>query len=159
MSEYPKRDGNFLDDMGACKVCGGEIPEGHTDNCDIWKLEREVKELRAALEKVLGSPTLRVAAEVAAARNAEIAELRRQLKDASAIRLAEWCKEERSQGNGGCGACSICCSELRDQLAAKAIVLGHAATPEWCVSVDSHHKATEEIVVELRAKLAAAVQD
>jgi hypothetical protein len=30
--------------------------------------------------------------------------------------MAETCKEERAMGNGGCGACSICCSELRRQL-------------------------------------------
>jgi len=37
------------------------------------------------------------------------------LKDVSAIRLAEWCRDERRDGNGGCGACSICCTELRDE--------------------------------------------
>lgn len=30
--------------------------------------------------------------------------------------MAEWCKEERAKGSGGCGACSICCGELREEL-------------------------------------------
>ncbi len=34
-----ERDGNWMDKWGACKVCGGEIPHGHSDNCDIHKLE------------------------------------------------------------------------------------------------------------------------
>ena len=39
-----ERDGNWVDKWGACKVCGGEIPYGHTENCDIWKLERAERE-------------------------------------------------------------------------------------------------------------------
>lgn len=35
------RDGNWMDKMGCCKVCDGEIPDGHTDNCDLWKKEQE----------------------------------------------------------------------------------------------------------------------
>lgn len=42
-----ERDGNWMDKHGACKVCDGEIPYGHTDNCDIWKLEKELRELNA----------------------------------------------------------------------------------------------------------------
>ena len=32
--------------------------------------------------------------------------------------MAEWCLEERSEGAGGCGACSICCGELRKSIEA-----------------------------------------
>ena len=35
-----KRNGCFLDEMWCCKVCDGEIPDGHTPDCDIWKLEK-----------------------------------------------------------------------------------------------------------------------
>jgi DNA repair exonuclease SbcCD ATPase subunit len=31
---------------------------------------------------------------------------------------AKACLDERAEGNGGCGACSVCCGELRDKLAA-----------------------------------------
>ena len=41
-----KRDGNWIDKWGSCRVCGGEIPYGHTDNCDIWKMEKEIKSLK-----------------------------------------------------------------------------------------------------------------
>lgn len=39
-------NGNWIDAWGACKLCGGEIPYGHTDSCDIWKLERELNNLK-----------------------------------------------------------------------------------------------------------------
>jgi hypothetical protein len=41
LSEAQKRDGNWLDKWGCCRVCNGEIPHGHTLNCDIFKLEQE----------------------------------------------------------------------------------------------------------------------
>lgn len=46
-----KRDGNWLDKWGACKVCDGEIPHGHTHGCDIFKLEQEVSRLKEELKK------------------------------------------------------------------------------------------------------------
>lgn len=39
-----ERDGIWIDDMGACKVCDGEIPSGHDDNCDIFKLEKQARD-------------------------------------------------------------------------------------------------------------------
>jgi hypothetical protein len=40
----------------------------------------------------------------------------RQLEQAlNSKSMAEWCLEERAAGNGGCGACSVCCKELRDE--------------------------------------------
>ena len=47
-----KRDGNWIDGMGACKVCDGEIPHGHTNNCDIWKLEQQLAAEREKLESI-----------------------------------------------------------------------------------------------------------
>lgn len=41
------RDGKWCDKFGCCKVCDGEIPDGHSDNCDIWKLEKRINQLSA----------------------------------------------------------------------------------------------------------------
>lgn len=40
------RDGNWMDKWGACKVCDGEIPHGHTDSCDIYKMEQQLTQLK-----------------------------------------------------------------------------------------------------------------
>jgi hypothetical protein len=45
-----KRDGNWFDEFGACKICDGEIPHGHTPNCDIFKLEQQVGTYKAMAE-------------------------------------------------------------------------------------------------------------
>lgn len=45
-----QRDGNWMDRWGACKVCGGEIPHGHAEHCDIYGLEKKVSELTKLLE-------------------------------------------------------------------------------------------------------------
>jgi hypothetical protein len=42
LREKLTRDGNWLDKFGCCKICDGEIPYGHTANCDIWKLEQQL---------------------------------------------------------------------------------------------------------------------
>jgi hypothetical protein len=39
------RDGNWLDAWGSCRVCGGEIPYGHTNNCDLYKMEQKERTL------------------------------------------------------------------------------------------------------------------
>ena len=44
------RDGNWIDKDGACKLCDGEIPHGHTAECHLWKLEAEIAELKRQLE-------------------------------------------------------------------------------------------------------------
>lgn len=42
-----KQDGNwFYEGTGECKLCGGEIPYGHASYCDIWKMEKEIMELK-----------------------------------------------------------------------------------------------------------------
>lgn len=38
------RDGNWLDEFGCCKVCDGEIPHGHSPDCDIYKLECQLRD-------------------------------------------------------------------------------------------------------------------
>jgi hypothetical protein len=47
------RDGNWMDKWGACKVCDGEIPYGHTENCDLYKLERRTSLYEHLLRRVL----------------------------------------------------------------------------------------------------------
>lgn len=52
MSDAP--NGSWMDKWGACRVCGGELPHGHSNNCDYYKLELEA---RAAKQKSeLASP-------------------------------------------------------------------------------------------------------
>lgn len=48
------------------------------------------------------------------AREREIQSLRASIKWIKSP--AEACSEERAAGNGGCGACSICCGELRERV-------------------------------------------
>jgi len=67
-----KRDGNWLDEMGACKVCDGEIPYGHTNNCDVWKLERQLLSALAVIEKadkILMQPNCDIDAAIGELRN------------------------------------------------------------------------------------------
>lgn len=40
--------GSWIDGWGACRTCGGEIPDGHLPSCDYWRLEQEVARWRAA---------------------------------------------------------------------------------------------------------------
>ncbi len=44
------RDGKWIDVWGACKVCDGEIPNGHIHDCDIYKLEHSLSQHQAALK-------------------------------------------------------------------------------------------------------------
>lgn len=55
--DWQQRTGNWIDGWGACKVCGGEIPYGHTNGCDIFKLEQEIKDLKGRL-KAQSAPIL-----------------------------------------------------------------------------------------------------
>lgn len=57
----------------------GNLKACESENTD---LKQQVEELKVEAKKILGSPTLRVAAEMAAARNQEIAQLRAQLTEA-----------------------------------------------------------------------------
>jgi len=45
-------DGKWLDSWGACRVCGGEIPDGHTNNCDLYKMEQELTTLKAKVAEL-----------------------------------------------------------------------------------------------------------
>jgi hypothetical protein len=36
---------DWMDEFGACKICGGEIPYGHSDNCCIYKMQRQIDNL------------------------------------------------------------------------------------------------------------------
>jgi hypothetical protein len=43
---FTKRDGDWMDEFGCCKLCDGEVPNGHTENCYIWKLEQQITALK-----------------------------------------------------------------------------------------------------------------
>lgn len=45
-------DGSWIDKWGVCRVCGGEIPYGHTDKCDIYRYER-IEQAAEKMEKAL----------------------------------------------------------------------------------------------------------
>ncbi len=45
--------GSWMDKWGACKVCDGEIPHGHSHNCDILKLELRIRRYETLLRRVL----------------------------------------------------------------------------------------------------------
>lgn len=52
MQKHNLRDGKWPDDLGCCRVCGGEIPYGHTSDCDYYKLEKRLAELEAELARI-----------------------------------------------------------------------------------------------------------
>jgi len=37
------RDGKWIDRFGACVCCDGEIPHGHSEDCDFYKLQQKVE--------------------------------------------------------------------------------------------------------------------
>lgn len=39
------RNGNLFDKRGACRICDGEITNGHTKNCDVYKMEQRIEEI------------------------------------------------------------------------------------------------------------------
>lgn len=43
-------NGDWMDEYGTCRVCGGEIPHGHSNSCDIYKQEREITRLEALVK-------------------------------------------------------------------------------------------------------------
>ena len=43
---HKDRNGDWIDQYGACKVCDGEIPYGHRENCDIYNLEQQAYNLK-----------------------------------------------------------------------------------------------------------------
>lgn len=47
-----RRNGKWLDDNWACRVCDGEIPYGHTPNCDIYKMELQAKDQQGKIERM-----------------------------------------------------------------------------------------------------------
>lgn len=45
------RDGSWLDAVGCCRVCDGEIPYGHTWDCDLGKLQERLRVLESLLRR------------------------------------------------------------------------------------------------------------
>lgn len=47
LNRTQKLDGDWLDEWGSCRVCGGEIPHGHQKDCHIFKMEQKEMALEA----------------------------------------------------------------------------------------------------------------
>lgn len=93
---------------------------------EVERLQRELTDSEVARE------ALRKQRDEARASDAESLRLYRNVRErldkmqeerdfaVSALRQskspAESCAEERAAGNGGCGACALCCKELRDEV-------------------------------------------
>jgi hypothetical protein len=41
-----------MDEFGACKICDGEIPHGHSANCYLWKLEQKMQKATDFLKSI-----------------------------------------------------------------------------------------------------------
>lgn len=88
-----ERDGSFMDGTGCCKLCDGEIPYGHLDNCDLWKAEAESS--RRYYECVQANQR----ADQAESRVEELRKLLRKVRDGSAdLRV---CCGNPIEGGGG----------------------------------------------------------
>jgi len=46
------RDGKWMDALGCCRVCDGELPDGHTPNCDLLKMEQKIAALERQIERM-----------------------------------------------------------------------------------------------------------
>lgn len=56
------RDGKWQDESGACRVCNGVLPEGHTPECDYYKATSELLRLnQQLLSQVMTIDRMRVA--------------------------------------------------------------------------------------------------
>jgi len=75
--------------------------------------------------------------------------------------MAEWCKEEREKGAGGCGACSVCCGELRDGIEdtkkAVAIVVKDLERAKDWNKKDSENKFMDTVLTGAIAYLKEAL--
>jgi len=88
------------------------------ENDERFMRERDEARAELAEQKEWATNELNVASAQA---NAAVADMTLQRDEAKAMLAwklspAETCREERAEGNGGCGACSICCNELKAEL-------------------------------------------
>ncbi len=44
-------DGHWMDSRGSCRVCGGEIPGGHTSTCYLYKQEQRAESTERLLQE------------------------------------------------------------------------------------------------------------
>lgn len=114
-----------------CSMCNGEYCATHGPHpcgCDVIDRHKSgngkpdgIPDYKKEFETALAAMKLR-AEKAEALRDAAYDERNAAMviaKDSSKIRLAEWCRDERASGSGGCGACSICNDETikeRDEL-------------------------------------------
>jgi chromosome segregation ATPase len=88
------------------------------ENDDRFMGERDTARAELAEHKAWAEEELANAQRQA---NAAVEDMKLQLSEAKAmlqqkLSPAETCREERAEGNGGCGTCSICCNELKAEL-------------------------------------------
>lgn len=50
-----QRDGSWIDQWGSCRICGGEIPHGHDNNCDHYKLGQKLADSERQLAEMTRS--------------------------------------------------------------------------------------------------------
>jgi hypothetical protein len=56
---------DWMDQFGCCKVCHGEIPTGHADDCDYWLMEQRARRAEAAMLSPLDAQNAALRARVA----------------------------------------------------------------------------------------------
>lgn len=112
-----------------CEQCAEWAERNRNDGQYIVTLEAELLEIRervlTAIAKLVplyadvvvvgehvGGPALVAVVEDVVS---YVARLKNRLQTAEARPCVEICIEERAKGNGGCGACALCCKEWREQ--------------------------------------------
>jgi hypothetical protein len=96
------RNGCFLDKMWCCKVCDGEIPDGHTNECDIWKLEKKHRDFLANEYNAVLTERDRLRATLAARATPETSELLSIAREVSTMD----CFHTGASCPAGCGCLS-----------------------------------------------------
>lgn len=114
-----KRDGNWIDEWGSCKLCGGEIPHGHTNNCDLYKLETEARTAQADLANEKSISSLNAKAGLELEKQLVVAQARiKELEEnvAHKISLVEQCLISR-------GVFQDRCDEFKDLIEHKDLLI------------------------------------
>lgn len=108
--------------------------------------------LLAELERLNGM--LEIAAERDRALTSEVDAL-------NALPCVERCREERAAGNGGCGACALCCKEARDEAESLACSLAvqSETTDKWHRQADEWRDAKAQEEAAHRTEINDAIRE